>query len=58
MTRLAQGPLDEATGELADPLDPDRDAVPPPGDDAGTAHGAAQERPAGTESADVVTARS
>ncbi|WP_198679431.1 TIGR03936 family radical SAM-associated protein [Thermomonospora amylolytica] len=58
VTRLAQGPLDEATGELADPLDPDRDAVPPPGDDAGTAHGAAQERPAGTESADVVTARS
>jgi radical SAM-linked protein len=38
--RLAQGPLDAATGDLADPLDPDRKAVPP-GDDAMAALGAA-----------------
>lgn len=29
VTRLAQGPLDEATGELADPLDPDREVASP-----------------------------
>ncbi|SEG86845.1 radical SAM-linked protein [Thermomonospora echinospora] len=57
VTRLAQGPLDEGTGELADPLDPDRGAVSPPGDDAMAAHDAAPERPAGTESVDVVSAR-
>ncbi|WP_116026405.1 TIGR03936 family radical SAM-associated protein [Thermomonospora umbrina] len=56
VTRLAQGLLDEATGELADPLDPDREAVPPPGEDAMAAHGAVP-RPAGTESADVVSTR-
>ncbi|WP_052305452.1 MULTISPECIES: TIGR03936 family radical SAM-associated protein [Thermomonospora] len=58
VTRLAQGPLDEGTGELADPLDPDRDAaVPSPGDDAEAADGAVPQRPAGTGSVDVVSAR-
>lgn len=43
VTRLAQGPLDAETGDLADPLDPDRKAVPP-GEDAGTECGAAHAR--------------
>lgn len=40
VTRLAQGPLIAETGELADPFDPDREAVPP-GDVALAEFGAA-----------------
>lgn len=62
VTRLAQGPLDEASGELADPLDPDRadpgqETVPPPGDVAEAAGGAAHLQPVGAVSADVVSAQ-
>jgi hypothetical protein len=34
VTRLAQGPLDEETGTVTDPLAPDRDAVTVPEDSA------------------------
>ncbi|MFB4318335.1 TIGR03936 family radical SAM-associated protein [Actinomadura sp. 21ATH] len=60
VTRLAQGPLDADTGELTDPLEPDRDfssgrvAERPSGDEAVTARGAALPA-AGT---DVAGARS
>ncbi|MFC0038594.1 TIGR03936 family radical SAM-associated protein [Actinomadura rayongensis] len=37
VTRLAQGPLDAATGGLTDPLGPDRETAQPTGDGAGTA---------------------
>ncbi|MCW2913992.1 MAG: Radical SAM-linked protein [Actinomycetia bacterium] len=47
VTRLAQGPLNAETGELADPLDPDREAVPP-GDEAMAGIGSAFGRPVGT----------
>lgn len=40
-TRLAQGPLDEASGTVGDPLAPDRDATP-----TGSADAAAPEQPA------------
>jgi radical SAM-linked protein len=47
VTRLAQGPLNEETGELADPLDPDREAVPP-GDEATAVSGSVFGQPVGT----------
>ncbi|MGI8336443.1 TIGR03936 family radical SAM-associated protein [Actinomadura scrupuli] len=47
VTRLAQGPLNAETGELADPLDPDREAVPP-GDEAMAASGSASGQPVRT----------
>jgi hypothetical protein len=56
VTRLAQGPLDADTGGLADPLDPDRETGPPPGDDAGTAHGHERPRSGDPASADAVSA--
>jgi radical SAM-linked protein len=65
VTRLAQGPLDAVTGELADPLEPDRDTssgretAGPSGDDAEAARGPAlspQTDPAA--SMDVAGARS
>jgi hypothetical protein len=34
VTRLAQGPLDEETGTVTDPLAPDRDAATVPEDSA------------------------
>ncbi|MCW2899089.1 MAG: hypothetical protein JWO67_1354 [Streptosporangiaceae bacterium] len=55
VTRLAQGPLNTDTGELADPLDPDRKAEPP-----GThalATGGLANMPVGNAGADVVGAR-
>ena len=55
VTRLAQGPLDAATGGLADPLDPDRETGLPSGDEAGTA-GGARPRPGDPASADAVSA--
>ncbi|MBO2462175.1 TIGR03936 family radical SAM-associated protein [Actinomadura violacea] len=55
VTRLAQGPLDAATGGLADPLDPDRETGLPSGDEAGTAGGATP-RPGDPASADAVSA--
>jgi radical SAM-linked protein len=55
VTRLAQGPLDAATGGLADPLDPDRETGLPSGDDAGTA-GGVRPRPGDPASADAVSA--
>lgn len=62
VTRLAQGPLNADSGELADPLEsdrawPGRGAVPPPGEVAVAAGGAAQPQPVGTASADVVSAQ-
>ncbi|GAA1571396.1 TIGR03936 family radical SAM-associated protein [Actinomadura kijaniata] len=54
VTRLAQGPLDPDTGDLADPLDPDRNTQPA-GDDAGAAGGAVLGNP-GAASADAVSA--
>ncbi|GAA0226696.1 TIGR03936 family radical SAM-associated protein [Actinomadura nitritigenes] len=55
VTRLAQGPLNAATGGLADPLDPDRETGLPSGDEAGTA-GGARPRPGDPASADAVSA--
>jgi len=61
VTRLAQGPVAQETGELADPFDPDRDAVPP-GDGASadigvaSAHKDADRRPKGTASAAAISA--
>jgi radical SAM-linked protein len=62
VTRLAQGPLDARTGELADPLDPDwetaLDPQAPPGDDVeAAAHGSARPQSADPVSADAVSAR-
>ncbi|RAY10731.1 radical SAM protein [Actinomadura craniellae] len=56
VTRLAQGPLDADTGELADPLDPDRDAVPP-GVAALAGVSPALTRSADTAGEDVVSTR-
>jgi radical SAM-linked protein len=67
VTRLAQGPLDAVTGELADPLELDRDrgahapgsqTAAPPGDDAGAARGPAQPQSDQAASVDVAGARS
>jgi radical SAM-linked protein len=58
VTRLAQGRLNEATGELTDPFGPDRDAVPSPGEEAAAGDGAAFGQPIGTVGVDVVSARS
>ncbi|MFC5753840.1 TIGR03936 family radical SAM-associated protein [Actinomadura rugatobispora] len=65
VTRLAQGPLDAVTGEIADPfeldrgeLSPDREAVRPSGDDAVTARGPALPQSDPAASADVAGARS
>lgn len=62
VTRLAQGPLDEETGELSDPFEsdrawPDRGAVPPSGEEAMAAGGAAQLQPGDTVGVDVVSAQ-
>jgi radical SAM-linked protein len=54
VTRLAQGPLNTVTGELTDPLDPDRETEPP-GGDATAGHGLAS-MPVEFVSADVVSA--
>ncbi|WP_019630384.1 TIGR03936 family radical SAM-associated protein [Actinomadura atramentaria] len=52
VTRLAQGPLDAATGGPTDPLGPDRETARPTGDDAGSAAAAALRPPAvGTDAA-------
>jgi hypothetical protein len=56
VTRLAQGPLDAETGDLADPLDPDRQAAPP-GDDALAEVGAADAQVVRTVETGVVSAR-
>ncbi|MQY06203.1 TIGR03936 family radical SAM-associated protein [Actinomadura macrotermitis] len=56
VTRLAQGPLDAATGGLADPLDPDRETGTPAGNDAGAADGPAHPQPGGAASTDAVSA--
>ncbi|GAA2448646.1 TIGR03936 family radical SAM-associated protein [Actinomadura vinacea] len=65
VTRLAQGPLDAVTGELADPLEldrgdhsPDREAVRPSGAGAVTARGPALPQSDPAASADVAGARS
>ncbi|MFF5260281.1 TIGR03936 family radical SAM-associated protein [Actinomadura viridis] len=64
VTRLAQGPLDAVTGELADPLEldrgirPGREAVPPSGDDAVTARGPAPTQSDPAAGVDVAGARS
>ncbi|GAA3974291.1 TIGR03936 family radical SAM-associated protein [Actinomadura viridis] len=64
VTRLAQGPLDAVTGELADPLEldrgtrPGRETVPPSGDDAVTARGPAPTQSDPAAGADVAGARS
>lgn len=58
VTRLAQGPLDERTGALADPLDPDRDTVSAAGDEAGPVDGAALPRSGDAVDVDAVSARS
>ncbi|XVQ09171.1 TIGR03936 family radical SAM-associated protein [Spirillospora sp. CA-255316] len=65
VTRLAQGPLDAVTGELADPFEldrgepsPGREAVRPSGDDAVTARGPALPQSDPAASADVAGARS
>ncbi|MCP2343773.1 TIGR03936 family radical SAM-associated protein [Actinomadura rupiterrae] len=58
VTRLAQGPLDERTGELADPLDPDRETAAAAGDDAGRADGPALPRSGDAVGVDAVSARS
>jgi radical SAM-linked protein len=70
VTRLAQGPLDADTGELADPLDPDREAASPRDEHVTVATGEMGEglrqeadgmampaSPSGAVSADVVGAR-
>ncbi|WP_064743708.1 MULTISPECIES: TIGR03936 family radical SAM-associated protein [Actinomadura] len=57
VTRLAQGPLDAATGGLGDPLDPDREIGPPSGDDAAAAGGPQRPRPGEPASADAAGAR-
>ncbi|GAA4082004.1 TIGR03936 family radical SAM-associated protein [Actinomadura miaoliensis] len=57
VTRLAQGPVDAGTGELADPLDPDRETVAPSGDDAAAGHGPARTQSAEPASVDAVSAR-
>lgn len=46
VTRLAQGPLDEETGTVTDPLAPDREAVPAAAASAATAAPAAASAPA------------
>jgi radical SAM-linked protein len=56
VTRLAQGPLDAETGELADPLDPDRQAVPP-GEDAVADTGLASVLSGGTTEPGAVSAQ-
>ncbi|WP_157610346.1 TIGR03936 family radical SAM-associated protein [Spirillospora albida] len=56
VTRLAQGPLDAATGGLADPLDPDRETGPPHGEDAATGVGREPALPGDATSADAVSA--
>ncbi|MFD0687542.1 TIGR03936 family radical SAM-associated protein [Actinomadura fibrosa] len=56
VTRLAQGPLDAATGGLADPLDPDRETGLPSGDEAEAARGPARPQPGDTASVDAVSA--
>ncbi|MBT2213565.1 TIGR03936 family radical SAM-associated protein [Actinomadura sp. NEAU-AAG7] len=56
VTRLAQGPLDAATGGLADPLDPDRESGLPSGDDAETARDRTRPQPGDAASADAVSA--
>lgn len=53
VTRLAQGPVHAETGELRDPLDPDREAVPP-GDDALAGFGAARDHGVAVQSAGTV----
>jgi radical SAM-linked protein len=64
VTRLAQGPLDADTGELTDPLEPDRGSFPgreaerPSGDDAATARGPALPQSDPATGADVAGARS
>ncbi|MFC5182987.1 TIGR03936 family radical SAM-associated protein [Actinomadura harenae] len=58
VTRLAQGPLDERTGVLADPLDPDRETADVTGDEAGTAGGPASPGSGDAVSVDAVGARS
>jgi radical SAM-linked protein len=65
VTRLAQGPLDAVTGELADPFEldrgepsPGREAVRPSGDDAVTARGPALPQSDPAASVDVAGARS
>jgi radical SAM-linked protein len=64
VTRLAQGPLDAVTGELADPFELDRDlwsgqqAAGPSGDDAGTARGPAPSQSDPAVGVDVAGARS
>ncbi|MFI0357638.1 TIGR03936 family radical SAM-associated protein [Actinomadura sp. 9N407] len=63
VTRLAQGPLDAETGELTDPLEPDRGFVPgreaerPSGDDAATARGPALTQTEAAAGVDVAGAR-
>jgi radical SAM-linked protein len=65
VTRLAQGPLNAETGELADPLDPDRQdrdrlesdqQAAPGGDAAATVTGPETLRPVGAVASDVVSA--
>jgi radical SAM-linked protein len=65
VTRLAQGPLDAVTGEIADPFEldrgepsPGREAVRPSGDDAVTARGPALPQSDPAASVDVAGARS
>jgi hypothetical protein len=66
VTRLAQGPLTAETGELADPLDPDRQASDRPSSDRQAApggedaevHGHQALPPVGVVDAGVVGARS
>ncbi|MFC4911248.1 TIGR03936 family radical SAM-associated protein [Actinomadura gamaensis] len=58
VTRLAQGLLDERTGELADPLDPDRETASAAGDAAGPADRPALPRSGDTVGVDAVSARS
>jgi radical SAM-linked protein len=63
VTRLAQGPLDAVTGELADPLEPDRvwpdrETAQPSGDVAEAAQGPAHLQSGEAASADGVSARS
>ncbi|HEV7932348.1 MAG TPA: TIGR03936 family radical SAM-associated protein [Actinomadura sp.] len=55
VTRLAQGPLNTETGELADPLDPDRETAPP-GDHATAGDGLAN-MPVGNAGVGVVGAQ-
>ncbi|TDD85333.1 TIGR03936 family radical SAM-associated protein [Actinomadura rubrisoli] len=57
VTRLAQGPLDAATGGLADPLDPDRETGLPSGEEAEAASGPVRPRSWDAASVDAVSAR-